>query len=141
MLKGTIVFYFYFKDCTRMYISAKRELNDNKATRWSTLQTFKMMLLRLFDNMGKQLYFSASKKKKDPKLYIHRNSAILGPFTLNETSSPTLVPSLMVLKVQSSGQQQQLLEIQTLRSHTDLWHQEPGVEPSNLCFNKPPRQF
>lgn len=81
------------------------------------------------------------KKKKDPKLYIHRNSAILGPFTLNETSSPTLVPSLMVLKVQSSGQQQQLLEIQTLRSHTDLWHQEPGVEPSNLCFNKPPRQF
>lgn len=64
MLKGTIVFYFYFKECTRMYISTKRELNDNKATQWSIMQAFKMMLLRVFDNMGKYLYFSASKKKK-----------------------------------------------------------------------------
>lgn len=69
MLKGTIVFYFYFKGCTRMYISTMRELNDNKATQWSIMQAFKMMLLRVSDNMGKYLCFSASKKEMQNYIY------------------------------------------------------------------------
>lgn len=59
MLKGTVGFYFYFKEGTRIYISKERELNDIKATQWTITQALKMMLLRVFNNMGKYLYFSA----------------------------------------------------------------------------------
>lgn len=52
-----------------MYISNKRELNDNKATLWSSMQTFKMMLLRIFDNTG-NIYILVP-PKKDAKLYVH----------------------------------------------------------------------
>ena len=85
MQKGTIVFYFYFKESTRIYISNKKELNDIKAIGWTIMQAFYMMLFRIFDKMGKYLYFNVSKKRC--KIIYTLNGNVLPSFCLVQWSS------------------------------------------------------
>lgn len=60
--------------------------------------------------MGKYLYLSASKKKKKMQTYTDTE----------QKRSLALLPRSVVLEVQSSGQQQQLVEMRILRPHPDL---------------------